>query len=289
MQTTIRGYRILEEIHKGGKSRVYRAVHLPDSGIVAFKTIPKEKAQRETGHKLFRSEQKFYFNLRHNNIVTLLDCFVYDDLYCFVMEYVDGYNLKHCIGRRCICSADHNSEINHHMDAALKICEGLVYLHSQKIVHGHIKPENILVSRNVTGPDKLHEHVKINDFTMGGIVRGVLNHSIQTRRGSLLYLSPEQVSEKRTTFQSDIFSLGITFYELFSGHHPWGKSPTEKDLIAELLSPHAHPVPPSQLAPWLPRHIDQVIMKMLEKKEENRSSSMIEVWLGLSNIETIRI
>jgi len=102
-------------------------------------------------------------------------------------------------------------------------------------------------------------------------------------------MAPEQITKKKATHRSDIFSLGVTLYELFTGRHPWSGAAGRKELLAKMLSPKHRPVPPSQLVASLPRQLDTVIMEMLEKEEKNRPSTMTEVWLGLGNVETFRI
>ena len=124
---------------------------------------------------------------------------------------------------------------------------------------------------------------------MAGLMKGFFRSSVNVKGGTLRYMAPEQTTRKKATHRSDIFSLGITLYELFTGRYPWNGSAGQKDLLAKILSPRHRPVPPSQLNASLPKQIDTVIMGMLEKEEKDRSSTMVEVWLGLSNMEAPRI
>ena len=282
----IRDYELCEEIHKGHENLVYRAVHKPTSKAVVVKVIPNSISRHNADRWHNHSEPEFYCRLKHDSIVHFYDCFIENDHDYLVMEYVDGFNLRQCIGKQCVGLTEQNARFNHHMNTALRICKGLAYLHKQKIIHGHIKPENILVSREVNGPDRFHNQVKIADFSMAGLVRGFFHPSPNIKGGTLRYMSPEQVKKKETTFRSDIFSLGVTLYELFTGRHPSERSASRKELLAKLLSTKNRPACPSELDSSLPRQLDQVIMKMLEKNQRKRMSTMAQAWLGLTNIRT---
>lgn len=285
----IRDYQLCEKIGKGGTGEVYRAIHKPSSKTVALKIFSPDVLTRKNSLTQWNSEAKFHCPLKHDNIIRCYDFFVDDDQGYLVMEHVDGCNLRQCIEHCSDCLEGGEPQFSHLMDTALKICQGLIYLHDHHIVHGHIKPENILVSREVVGPSKTHKQVKISDFGKAGLMKGFFRSSVYVKGGTLKYMAPEQISRKRATVRSDIFSLGITLYELFTSRYPWNGSAGQKELLAKLLSPKHRPVPPSQLIPSLPRQLSTVIMEMLEKEEKNRPSSMAEIWLGLRNVETLRI
>ena len=285
----MRNYQLCEEIGKGRASRIYRAIHKPTSKIVAVKVIPQKILSKKNGKKRWSSGSEFHCPLKHDNVLQCYDFFVDDGYGYLVMEYLDGFNLRQCIQECPIGLSDENERFNHIMNTAMKICEGLIYSHDQKIVHGQIKPENILVSREVVGFSRAHLQVKISDFTVAGLVKGFFRASAHVKGGTLRYMAPEQITKKRSTFRSDIFSLGVTLYELFTCHYPWNGNAGRKELLAKLLSSKYRPVPPSQQMPSLPRQLDKIIMAMLEKEEKNRPATMVEIWLGLSKVETLRI
>lgn len=197
MPETIRNYEFHERLGAGHASRVHRAVHKPTSKIVAIRVTPYEYLKKEIGPGHSYTEPKVYRHLKHENIVQFYDFFIEDDDSFLVTEYVDGYNLRQCIERHRGSLAEGRPCLAHLMDTALRICEGLIYLHNQKIVHGHIKPENILVSREVAEPFETHRQVNICDFALAGLVRGFFHPSAHLKGGSLEYMSPEQLKQKK--------------------------------------------------------------------------------------------
>jgi serine/threonine-protein kinase len=284
-----RDYHLCEEIGKGRTGTVYRAVHKPSSKTVALKMLSPDYLAKKSILTSWNSEATFHCPLKHDNIIRCYDFFVEGDQAYLVTEYVDGFNLSQCIAHCSDCLEGGKPQFSHFMDTALKICRGLIYLHDKKIVHGHVKPENILVSREVAGPSRNHKQVKISDFGMAGSMKGFFRPSVHVKGGTPKYMAPEQTTRKKATYRSDIFSFGVTLYELFTGRHPWSGATGKKELLAKMLSPRHRPVPPSQLVESLPRQLDTVIMDMLENDEKKRPSTMAEVWLGLNNVETPRI
>ncbi|GAB4345781.1 MAG: hypothetical protein Kow0099_26440 [Candidatus Abyssubacteria bacterium] len=283
-----RNYELLEQIGESRASRVFRAIHKPTSKILAIKVIPMQ-GEEKTGTRQY-PEVQFHCPLDHKNILKCHDFFTDGKHGYLVTEYIDGFNLRQCIERHPVQITDENAWFNHSMDTARKICEGHIYLHEQKIVHGQIKPENILVSRELVGPYLMvYKEVKIADFALAGLAKGLFHPSSHVRGGDPKYMAPEQISKKRATFRSDVFSLGVTLYELFTGRHPWNGEAGRKELLTRMLSPKFRPAPPSHTVAALPVFLDTALMKMLEKEERKRHSTMAEVWLDLSKAGALRI
>ena len=286
---TINNFDLLEEIGRGRATSTRRAVYRPTSKVVAIKVFPPEVLAKKSGRALWDSEMKFHCPLQHENVLQCYDFFIEDDHGYLVMEYVEGFNLRKCIKSPSACVVDRGERFSHLVNTAEKISCGLQYLHDQKIIHGHIKPENVLVSKEVGGVPRVHKQVKISDFALAGRLKGIFHPSSHVRGGTLNYMSPEQIEKKTATIQSDIFCLGITFYELFTGRSPWGKPSGKKQLLSRVLSPKYRPPAPSQLVESLPRRLDTLIMKMLEKDERDRHSTVAEVWTSLQLLDTRKI
>ncbi|RJP71200.1 MAG: serine/threonine protein kinase [Candidatus Abyssobacteria bacterium SURF_17] len=285
-----RDYELCEQIGESHSSKVYRAIHKPTSKVVAIKVIPPKSLEKLGGSRGRYEEPEFHCPLKHKNILQCYDFFTDGERGYLVTEYVNGFNLRHCIEESAKSFPDAHIRINHLMDTAQRICEGLIYLHDQKIVHGQIKPENILVSGDTVGPFfPVHREVKISDFALAGLVKGFLHPAARVKGGDIRYMSPEQMIKKRTTFRSDIFSLGVTLYELFTGHSPWDGRSGKSDLLARALSPKFRPPLPSNLIASLPGQLDSVIMKMVEKNERHRPANMVEVWLALGKLGALKI
>lgn len=289
MQETIQNFELCEEIGRSHTSRVYRAIHRSTSRVVAIKVISPNVLSKKSGRVQWDSETKFHCLLKHDNVLQCYDFFIEADHGYLVMEYVNGFNLRECIRGHPGCTLDQSERFNHLIDTAEQICKGLMYLHDQEIIHGHIKPENVLVSQEVAGSFQTHKQVKVSDFALSGRLKGFFRPSTAVRGGTLGYMSPEQIRTKRATFRSDIFSLGVTLYELFTGHSPWGKQSGKKGLLTHMLSPKYHPPLPSRLVRSLPKQLDTVIMKMLEKDEKNRHSTVAEIWVALHRLDVHKI
>ncbi len=282
-------YKIFEEIGRSHMSRIYRAIHQPTANVVALKVFLPDVLSGKRGWAQFYSEARFHCPLKHDNILRCQDFFVENGLGYLAMEYIDGFNLRHCIEEGLSSFSDERMRLSHMVDTALRISEGLIYLHAQKIFHGHINPENILVSREVCGSAQTHMRVKLSDFTMAGPIKKIFRPSCYVKGGTPRYMAPEQISRRRTSLRSDIFSLGVIFYELFTGHYPWNTGGGRRDFLSKLLSPEHRPSSPSELMEYIPPRLDKLIMAMIEKKEKNRPSSMAEVWSSLSTSGAMRI
>jgi len=282
-----RDYEFCEQIGESQSSKVYRAIHRPTSRMVTIKVL-LPKAHAGSGRKY--SEPEFHCPLKHKNILQCYDFFTDGKFGYLVTEYMNGFNLRHCIEESAKSFPDPHIRFNHLMDTAQRICEGLIYLHDQRIVHGQIKPENILVSRDMMGPFfPVHKEVKISDFALASLIKGIFHSSAHVKGGDMRYMSPEQIIKRKATFRSDIFCLGVTLYELFTSHSPWNGRSGKGDLVARVLSPHFRPPFPSHLIPSLPGQLDSIIVKMLEKNEKRRPANIVEVWLALEKVGTRKI
>jgi serine/threonine-protein kinase len=263
-----RRYQILNTIAIGGMSVVYRAKDLVLERHVALKVLKRDLSDDQVFRNRFRAEAKASAKLTHPNIVTAYD-FGLDSKHLFiVMELVNGSHLKELIV---------NKEITSIYNGFLLIKQassGLAYAHSQGIIHCDIKPQNMLVSDEGT--------LKITDF---GISRALETISRTEKHseiwGSPFYISPEQAGGKPPSPASDVYSLGVILYEVFTGNLPF-----EGDDALILLEKHQTEdfIPPQIVNPAIPDYLEKIITKALEKEPNKRFANGSEIFNELNSI-----
>lgn len=233
---------------------VYSARDLTLERTVAIKVLRQDFSSDPAFRLRFHDEAKAAANLTHPSIVTVHD-FGYDEENLFiVMEYVQGTDLKNIMMRRGRLA------INEAVSLMIQACAGVGYAHRAGLVHCDIKPQNLLVSHD--------RHLKVTDF---GIARALASvqpdeHS-EVVWGSPQYFSPEQASGAAPSPASDVYSLGVVFYEMLTGQLPLvGGSASElARLHREVM-----PIPPCRLNPEVPPVLDQIVMKVLSKEPVRR-------------------
>ncbi len=247
-------YLIQEEIGKGGMGIVYRAYDPDIDRNLALKVLRPERTFEWEVTQRFLREAKAAGRLTHPNIVTIYDVGEDDGRAFIAMEFLEGTPLSKLIKERKI-------SFEEAVDYAIQIAGALDYAHKEGVVHRDIKPSNIIITDE--------KRVKITDF---GIAR-VQDVSLaeQTRTGQILgtpsYMAPEQVQGKKVDGRADLFSLGIILYEMISG-----KKPYEGDNIASLF--HSiltqDPEPITRIVAHIPKELDKVLSRALEKDREKR-------------------
>jgi serine/threonine-protein kinase len=256
-------YRIIEPIGRGAMGMVYRGLDPAIDRPVALKTIRldnivKASEAHELRERLTR-EAKAAGKLSHPNIVTIYDVGEQDSLQYIAMEYLDGQTLEGLL------QAGHRWDYKTICKIMIQVCEALDFAHEHGIVHRDIKPANIMVINE--------DRVKVMDF---GIAR--FDSSNMTQSGVALgtpnYISPEQLKGKPVDRRSDIFSLGVVFYELLTGEKPF-KGDTISALIYSIL--HTAPPPPSEINLEVPRIFDKIIAKALVKDPDMRFQTSREM------------
>ena len=267
MRERIGKYRVQKELGQGASSTVYLAFDDFYNADIAVKVYERGLPEDESAYsrKMFLSEASLVGRLSHPHIAAILDAYADDELSYVAMEYVSGGNLLR------FARSDSLFPVEEAIEVAFKCSGALDFAFRQGIVHRDIKPANILVER---GTD-----IKVADFGAAFI-----RNSEQTQLvgvGSPSYASPEQVSGRTLTHQSDMFSLGVVLYELLTGTKPFiGMSPTE--TLARLLT--AEPVPPSRLRPELPALLDEIVLRMLRKNPSDRYDNWAELALELAQV-----
>ena len=251
-------YEIVGKIGSGGMADVYKAKDHKLNRFVAVKVMKSEFSQDESFIRKFRREAQAAAGLANPNIVNVYDVGEDHDIYYFVMELVEGITLKEYITKKKRLSVREATSI------AIQVSMGLAAAHSQGIVHRDIKPQNIIISTD--------GKVKVTDF---GIARAASSNTISANvMGSVHYSSPEQVRGGYSDAKSDIYSLGITLYEMVTGRVPFEGETTVAIAIKHLQD---EMVPPSKYVPDLPYSLEQIILKCCQKSPDRRYNSVNEI------------
>ena len=222
-------YEIVSKIGTGGMADVYKAMDHKLNRFVAVKVLKPEFREDATFVKKFRSEAQAAAGLTHPNIVNVFDVGDDEGVYYIVMELIEGITLKEYISKKGKLSVKEATSI------AIQVSMGLEAAHSHGIVHRDVKPQNIIISTD--------GKVKVTDF---GIARAASSNTISSNvMGSVHYSSPEQVRGGYSDEKSDIYSLGITLYEMVTGRVPFDGDTTVAIAIKHLQE---EMVPPSEAA-----------------------------------------
>lgn len=258
-------YEILERIGSGGMSDVYKAKCHKLNRLVAIKVLKNEYSQDAAFVKKFRVEAQSAAGLSHPNIVNVYDVGEENGIYFIVMELVQGITLKKYIEMKG------KLEVREALNISIQIASGLSAAHQNRIIHRDIKPQNIIMSRD--------GKVKVTDF---GIAKVADSTTVTTTAaGSVHYISPEQARGGYSDAKSDIYSLGITMYEMLTGRVPFDG---ETNVAVALLHIQGEMTPPRQLEPSIPRSFERIIMKCTQKKPDRRYSSAKELIADLRRV-----
>ena len=257
-------YEIVSKIGTGGMADVYKAMDHKLNRYVAVKVLKPEFREDATFVKKFRSEAQAAAGLTHPNIVNVFDVGDDEGVYYIVMELIEGITLKEYISKKGKLSVKEATSI------AIQVSMGLEAAHSHGIVHRDVKPQNIIISTD--------GKVKVTDF---GIARAASSNTISSNvMGSVHYSSPEQVRGGYSDEKSDIYSLGITLYEMVTGRVPFDGDTTVAIAIKHLQE---EMVPPSVYSPDLPYSLEQIILKCTQKSVDRRYSKMEDVIADLKH------
>lgn len=260
-------YEIIEQIGSGGMSDVYKAQCHKLNRLVAIKVLKKEFSQDATFVKKFRVEAQSAAGLTHPNIVGVYDVGEENGIHYIVMELVQGITLKDYIEMKG------HLEVKEALNISVQIANGLSVAHENRIIHRDIKPQNIMISRD--------GKVKVADF---GIAKVADSTTVTTNAaGSVHYISPEQARGGYSDAKSDIYSLGITMYEMLTGEVPFDG---ETNVAVALLHIQGEMIPPRQINPEIPKSFEKIILKCTQKKPERRYSTAKELIADLKKVLT---
>ncbi len=245
-------YEILEQIGTGGMSDVYKAKCHKLNRYVAIKVLKKEFSEDKTFVSKFRAEAQSAAGLTHPNIVNVYDVGDEDGIYYIVMELVEGITLKRYIEKRG------RIPYKEAVSIAIQVAKGMEAAHNHHIVHRDIKPQNIIISKD--------GKVKVTDF---GIAKAASSSTINSSAamGSVHYISPEQARGGYSDERSDIYSFGITLFEMITGTVPFDGDSTVSVAVQHIQDD----IPaPSSIVEGVPISIDKIILKCAQKKTERR-------------------
>ncbi len=258
-------YEILEKIGNGGMATVYKAQDKVLRRYVAVKVLREEFTTDEEFIRRFNTEAQSAASLAHQNIVSIFDVGMEDNIYYIVMELIQGKTLKQIIDEDGVLPWKWSLNI------AIQIASALEVAHKNNIVHRDIKPHNIIITEDGIA--------KVTDF---GIAKAVSNSTITafgTTIGSVHYFSPEHARGGYTDAKSDLYSLGVVMYEMLTGRVPF-----DADTPVSIALKHMQekPVEPIKLNPAIPYSVNKIIMKAMEKDLNLRYQSATEMLKDLN-------
>ncbi len=253
-------YELLGELGAGGIGKVYKARHHISQRLEALKVLQQDQVGTPDMVERFVREIRVLASLNHPNIAALHTAFRHEDRLVMVMEYVEGEPLSSqgAAGRVSIAQA---------VEYMRQVLQALVYAHERGVIHRDIKPSNIMI---ISRPAPA---AKLLDFGLAVSGRDPSFTASGTILGSLYYMSPEQVRGERVDARSDLYSLGVTFYEIVSGRRPFEGNSQYEILDGHLRQP---PLPPTEINPNVSHRLAGVILKALVKDPGARYQSAAE-------------
>ncbi|MCD7807170.1 MAG: Stk1 family PASTA domain-containing Ser/Thr kinase [Lachnospiraceae bacterium] len=251
-------YEILEKIGTGGMSDVYKAMDQKLNRNVAVKVLKQEFSENANFVSKFLVEAQAAAGLMHPNIVNVYDVGEEDDIHYIVMELVEGITLKKYIEKKARLSYKEAVSI------AIQVAMGIEAAHNNHIIHRDIKPQNIIISRE--------GKVKVTDF---GIAKAATSNTVTSNvMGSVHYTSPEQARGGYSDEKSDIYSLGITLFEMLTGRVPFDGDTTVAIAIKHIQEPMPSP---REFVEEIPVSVEQIVLKCCQKTVDRRYQSMGEL------------
>ena len=253
-------YEIIRSIGEGGMANVYLGYDTILDRKVAIKILRGDLSNDEKFVRRFQREALSASSLAHPNIVEMYDVGEDDGLYYIVMEYIDGLTLKQLLKKRGSIT------LSEALDIMLQLTDGMGHAHDSYIIHRDLKPQNIMI--------KDDGQIKITDFGIAMALNATQLTQTNSVMGSVHYLPPEQASGKRCTTKSDIYSMGIIFYELLSGSLPF-----KGENAVEIALKHMRDPLPSLREDnnAIPQSVENIIRRATAKNPKNRYENAKEM------------
>lgn len=253
-------YEIRELVGVGGMANVYKGYDMVDNRTVAIKILRDEFLDNEEFLHRFRNEFRAISLLNHQNIVQVYDVSFTNKIQCIVMEYIDGITLKEYIEQEKVIRW---KEAVHF---TIQILRGLQHAHDRGIVHRDIKPQNIMLLQDGS--------IKITDFGIARFSRSSTNTITTKAIGSVHYISPEQASGGDTDARTDLYSIGVLLFEMLTGKLPFE---ADSPVSVAILQIQSDPISPSSINPDIPKGLEEIIMKAMQKDVSMRYQSAAEM------------
>lgn len=251
-------YRIVGLLGRGGMGEVYRADDVRLGQSVALKILPEALTGDAAASERLHSEVRLSRQVSHPNVCRVFDIGEADGLHFLTMEYIDGEDLATLLRRIGRLPEDKAVEI------ARQICAGLAAAHDAGVLHRDLKPANVMIDGR--------GRARLMDFGLAAVAGEIAGQDV--RSGTPAYMSPEQLAGKEVSVRSDVFSLGLVLYELFTGRKAF-----EAKSQAELMRMHheSSPVSPVSLVKELNPAIEQAVLRCLEPDQSQRPASALQV------------
>ena len=259
-------YEIIKRIGEGGMANVYLAIDVILDRKVAIKILRGDLANDEKFIRRFQREALSASSLSHPNIVEIYDVGEDNGNYYIVMEYVEGRTLKQLLKKRG------HLTVGEAVDIMLQLTDGMIHAHDSYIIHRDLKPQNIMIQEN--------GQIKITDFGIAMALNSTQLTQTNSVMGSVHYLPPEQASGKGSTIKSDIYSMGILFYELLTGVLPF-----KGDNAVEIALKQMKEAIPSvrKQNPNIPQSVENIILRATAKNPKNRYNDSREMYNELKH------
>ena len=251
-------YELTHLAGSGGMSTVYKGRDLLLGRRVAIKVMHASLTSDQEFVRRFQKEAHSAANLTHPNIVTVHDIGQEGRRYYIVMEFVEGWTLKELI-RRYNDQTGNPLPFERSMDMAIQICAGIGYAHRANLVHCDVKSQNVLVSTD--------QRVKVTDFGIARALSETTIHDPDVVWGTPQYFSPEQAAGEAPTPASDVYSIGVIMFEMFSGRLPFD---AESHTAYAVKHMQETPVSVSTYNPLIPVQVDRIVAKVMSKEPSGR-------------------
>jgi serine/threonine protein kinase len=263
-------YEIVEVLGRGGMGNVFKVRNVLSDRIEAMKVLLPDLANGEELAERFRREIKLLASLDHPNIAAFRTALTWDNHLVMIMEYVKGMTLATRVARGPLPLGDA-------VDYTQQVLAALAYAHVRHIIHRDIKPANIMVTAQ--------QVIKLMDFGIARCASDATMTLTGTTLGSLHYMSPEQVRGEPADERSDLYSLGLSLYELVTGRRPFAEDSDYSIMAAQL---NKQPKPPILLREEVPSALSDIVMKAVEKEPARRFQSASEFSQALTSLAITR-